>query len=117
MRNLAVVPLALLAFAPAASAPAAPAPSSVPRNGDIRLTPPDRCRPDAPRVADSPGTVAAQRLDQLPAGNLDFAVMREVDGCPEPVTIREGYGAMGTRDRPAKRADRPALPRARQLGR
>lgn len=101
MRNLAVVPLALLAFASAASAPAAP--SSAARNGDIRLTSPGRCRSDSPRVADSPGTVAAQRLDRLPAGNLDLAVMREVDGCPEPVTIREGYGAMGARSRPAKR--------------
>ncbi|MEA3012252.1 MAG: hypothetical protein QOD42_797 [Sphingomonadales bacterium] len=115
MRNLAIVPLALLAFASAAGAPAAP--SSAPRNGAIRLTPADRCRSDAPRVADSPGTVAAQRLDQLPAGNLDLAVMREVDGCPEPVTIREGYGAMGARPRPAKREERPALPRARLLGR
>lgn len=117
MPNLAVVPLALLALASAASAPAAPAPSSVPRNGDIRLTSPDRCRPDAPRVADFAGTVAAQRLDRLPAGNLDLAVMREVDGCPEPVTVREGYGAMGMRTGPAKRSERPALPRARLLGR
>lgn len=116
MRNLAAIPLALLAFASAASAPAAPAPSSVPRNGDIRLTSPDHCRADAPRVADSPGTVAAQRLDQLPAGNLDLAVMREVGGCPEPVTIREGYGAMGTHS-PPKRTNRPSLPRARLLGR
>jgi len=115
MRNLAVVPLALLAFASGASAPAAP--SSAPRNGDIRPTSPDRCRADAPRVADSPGRVAAQRLDTLPAGNLDLAVMREVGGCPEPVTIREGYGAMGTRPAPAKRAERPAPPRARLLGR
>ena len=116
MRHLAVVPLALLAFASAAGAPAAPAPSSVPRNGDIRPTPPDRCRSDAPRAADFAGTVAAQRLDRLPAGNLDLAVMREVDGCPEPVTVREGYGAMGTNS-PPRRTERPSLPRARLLGR
>ncbi|HEV7661504.1 MAG TPA: hypothetical protein VGO55_16820 [Allosphingosinicella sp.] len=116
MRNLGIVPLAVLALASAVGAPAAPAPSSAPRHGDIRLTPPERCRPGEPRVADFAGTVAAQRLDQLPAGNLDLAVMREVDGCPEPVTIREGYGAMGTRVSPT-RTVRPSLPRAHLLGR
>jgi hypothetical protein len=92
MRDLAIIPLAFLAFA-SAVAPAA-APSSAARNGDIRLAYSEGCRSDSPRVADAPGTVGARRLDQLPAGNLDLAVMREVGGCPEPVTIREGYGAM-----------------------
>ena len=101
MRSLAILPLAFLASASAAGAPAAP--SSVQRNGDIRATAPDHCRSNAPRIADAPDTVPARRLDHLPAGNLDLAVMREVDGCPEPVTIREGYGAMGTRDRRARR--------------
>jgi hypothetical protein len=115
MRNLAVIPLALLAFA-SAGAPAA-APSSAPRNGDVRLASPDHCRSDAPRIADAPGTVAPRRLDRLPAGNLDLAVMREVGGCPEPVTIREGYGAMGAPPAAATRRQRPALPRGRLLGR
>jgi hypothetical protein len=44
-------------------------------------------------------------------------VMREVNGCPEPVTVREGYGAMGERSTPARRNERPALPRGRLLGR
>jgi hypothetical protein len=115
MRFLAVIPLALLAVS-AAGAPAAP-PASVPSSGEIRLAAPGHCQSAAPRVADAPATVGAQRLDQLPAGNLDLAVMRQVDGCPEPVTIREGYGATGARSRPATRAERPALPRARLLGR
>jgi hypothetical protein len=52
----------------------------------------------------------------IPAGNLDLAVMREVGGCPEPVTMRDGYGAMGARSSPATRDGRPARPRARLLG-
>ena len=30
------------------------------------------------------------RLDRLPAGNLELAVQREVDGCIEPTIIRYG---------------------------
>ncbi|HEY0013519.1 MAG TPA: hypothetical protein VGB79_11805 [Allosphingosinicella sp.] len=39
-----------------------------------------------------------RRLDELPPGNLQLAVMREVDGCPEPVIVHYGIGA-GTAER------------------
>ena len=34
------------------------------------------------------------RLGELPPGNLHLAVMREVDGCQEPVIVGYGFGAM-----------------------
>jgi hypothetical protein len=34
-----------------------------------------------------------KRLDELPPANLMLAVVREVDGCNEPVVVRYGYGA------------------------
>jgi len=34
-----------------------------------------------------------QRLGELPAGDLSLAVQREVNGCVEPVIVREGIGA------------------------
>jgi hypothetical protein len=44
------------------------------------------------RRADAPSKLEARRLDELPPGNLILAVMREVDGCVEPVIVRYGYG-------------------------
>jgi hypothetical protein len=125
MRVLAAFPLAFLAFAsagapaaPSASVPQPAAPSaSVPRDGEIRLTAPDHCRSDEPRIANAPGRVGAERLDRLPPGRLDLAVMRQVNGCPEPVTVAENYGVAGTRPTLVKRAERPALPRTRLLDR
>lgn len=39
----------------------------------------------------------AQRLGELPAGDLSLTVQREVNGCVEPVIVREGVGAFGER--------------------
>lgn len=36
--------------------------------------------------------VAPRRLDDLPPGNLELAVQREVDGCIEPTIIRQDVG-------------------------
>lgn len=42
----------------------------------------------------------AQRLGELPAADLSLAVQRQVNGCVEPVIVREGIGAFGaTRQR------------------
>jgi hypothetical protein len=110
MRFLAVFPLALL---PLASAPAAVPSPGIPQSGEIRITPPAHCDPNSNVLrTDSPGTVESRRLDQLPPGRLDLAVMRQVDGCPQPVTVREGYGAFG---RPEAAKPR-AVPRVRLLG-
>jgi hypothetical protein len=113
MRFLAALPLALLPLASAASAPPT---GAIPRGGEILLTPPAHCDPVTNVVrTDAPGTVTARRLDQLPPGRLDLAVMRQVDRCPQPVTVREGYGAFGSREA-SKPAVAPAVPPVRLLG-
>lgn len=48
------------------------------RGGGVQTSPPPRLR----------------RLDELPSGNLELAVMREVDGCIEPTIIAQGFGAV-----------------------
>jgi hypothetical protein len=104
MRFLAVIPLALLSMGaappnqpdrPAASAPeatATKAPRAEALPGEILLTGPAHCIDAEPRRTDGQ-TLGPRRLDQLPQGNLSLTVMREVNGCPQPTTIREGYGA------------------------
>ena len=44
------------------------------------------------------------RLGELPPGDLHLAVMREVDGCQEPVIVRHDMG--GSRAAPAQPARR-----------
>jgi hypothetical protein len=34
----------------------------------------------------------ARRLDQLPPGNIELTVQREMDGCIEPVIVHYGVG-------------------------
>jgi hypothetical protein len=45
-----------------------------------------------------------RRLDELPSGDLHLTVMREVEGCQEPVIVRQGYGAVA--EEPAGRSRR-----------
>ena len=107
MRKLALIPLALLCIGAAPSqgpsAPAAPskAPRPEARPGEMLLTPPAHC-PDAEPRRTTGQTLAPQRLDQLPQGDLSLAVMREVDGCPQSTTIREGFGAPAFRTAPGR---------------
>ena len=110
MRLLAAIPLALLTFAAGVAA-------AVPQDGEIRLAAPDHCDPirNVLRTGAS-GGAEARRLDRLPAGNLDLAVVRQVNNCPQPVTIREGIGATGAQP-PAKTQRTPLRPRARLLAR
>ena len=111
MRLLGAIPLALLTL------PATALAAAVPQDGEIRLAVPAHCDPIRNVLrTDAPGRAEARRLDRLPAGNLDLAVMRRIDSCPEPVTIREGIGA--TSAQPATKVQRtPLQPRARLLGR
>jgi hypothetical protein len=39
--------------------------------------------------------VRAKRLGELPPGDLTLTVLNRVGDCIEPVTVRQGYGAMG----------------------
>ena len=58
-----------------------------------QAAPENRCDPMEPRFADQTGEVPrAQRLDTLPGANLHLAVQREVDGCIEPVVVRQDIG-------------------------
>jgi hypothetical protein len=34
-----------------------------------------------------------RRLGELPPGDLQLAVVREIDGCQEPVIVRQDFGA------------------------
>lgn len=114
MRWFAAIPLALLPLAAGAAAPTATVEVILP---DEAASVADRCDPIRNvRRADTPAATGAQRLIDLPPGNLDLAVMRRIGDCPEPVTIREGYGAFEG-PRAAKRPRTPAPPRALLLGR
>jgi hypothetical protein len=112
MRKLAFVPLVLLcigATAPAhgglrtvsPDATAARAVGPEAQAGEIVLTPPAHCVDAEPRRTQGQ-PLGPQRLDQLPQGRLTLTVLREVDGCPQPATIREGYGAPAFRAEPRR---------------
>ncbi len=59
------------------------------------------CRSDQVHRAKRGDAPAARRLGELPPGNLELAVLREVDGCREPVIVRYGIGAAA--GQPARR--------------
>lgn len=41
--------------------------------------------------------VEPRKLGELPPGDLHLTVVREVEGCPEPTVVRQGYGAVKER--------------------
>ena len=104
MRFLAVVPLALLSIgaAPADQANrsagplAAKSPPESALPGEILPTPPGHCIEAEPRRTEGQ-RLGPRRLDQLPQGRLSLTVMREVNGCPQPTIVREGYDAAPSR--------------------
>lgn len=117
MRNLAFIPVALLCMgaaapqpnaaqpAPPAAASANPSKSLSPQQGlpgEILLAPPAHCSLDTEPRRTQGQTLMPQRLDQLPQGNLSLTVMREVNGCPQSTTVREGYGAPAFRAEPGR---------------
>jgi hypothetical protein len=53
-----------------------------------------------------------KRLDELPSANLTLAVLREIDGCNEPVVVRYGYGS-GFEPLKSPEAETPRLPKAK----
>lgn len=77
-------------------------------------------QPASPAPAHNPNKFAASRLDcmandvrhatqgrqgrfnrlgELPPGDLQLAVVRQVEGCQQPVIVRQGYGAMAQPER------------------
>ena len=111
MRVIAAATLILMPLAAAASQPQAqpqaPRIQAAPRDAQAAKPICDRFG----RVEQARGRVvlrqpsaSAQRLDQLPPGDLSLTVMRSVNGCVEPVIVREGYGDPAFRNgRPPRR--------------
>jgi hypothetical protein len=93
---MAFVPLAGLAIAAtAAIGPSAPPAEPGARNpfATASSPPAERCRnPRTQHAARPERNLRPQRLDELPAGNLELTVLRQVDGCAEPAILREGLG-------------------------
>ena len=69
-------------------APAAQAPGTQPMAG---LGTGICTRPDL-LPAQEAGALRAKPRGELPPGELRLAVMREIDGCQEPVIVRYGFG-------------------------
>ena len=51
-----------------------------------------KCQRATVRHAGQSEALRPRRFNELPAGRLELAVMREVDGCPIPAVVREGLG-------------------------
>ena len=87
---LAVLPLAAAATPgrPAPHATGAAAPAKCDRFG--RMEQASVLRQAGPR---------AQRLDQLPPGDLHLTVDRQIDGCHQPTIVRQNFGGAAFRPR------------------
>ena len=96
MRLTAFMLAALLSAASSAAQP--PAPTRVPARPPVAA--PSSlgtvtCLRDLRRDAGSrPAATRPQRLGELPPGDLQLTVIRQVDGCYEPVIVRQGFGAV-----------------------
>ena len=105
MRILAAATLTLLPLAATAAQPqAAPPAASPPAAGQRAAPEKPRCDRFARVEHAGDGAVLQaprRRLDELPAGDLHLTVERVVDGCREPVIVRQGYGIV--REEPAGR--------------
>ena len=86
----ALLSAASSAAQPPASAPARPPLAAPPTLGT------GTCLSDLRREAGSaPAASRPRRLGELPPGDLQLTVMREIEGCHEPVIVRQGFGAAG----------------------
>ncbi len=88
----------LLGFALAPSASAA-APPAIPSQAKDGFASPsldegerDKCLNPSVRQAEEQAGNRARRLDQLPPGRLEFAVLREVGGCVIRAMVHENVG-------------------------
>jgi hypothetical protein len=105
------LPVLVAALALSLGPASAKAPSSSPISGSS----PFDCNNNLLHYAHKDGKAAGlRRLGELPPGNLHLTVVREVDGCHEPVIVRYGIG-MGERETPASRAPLQMPPRPRLI--
>ena len=99
------------AIALPAGSTAAPPPTSAKPQATASSTQ-AACRSANLHRADSPPKLEMKRLDELPPANLMLAVVREVEGCNEPVIVRYGYRTGFGAPR-APEAEAPTVPRAK----
>ena len=73
--------------------------------GSKLMLPGQKC-PDNPALRHTvgPDRPVTRNLGELPPGNLQFAVVRNVGGCVEPVIVRYGLGG-----EPSRQGATPAL--------
>jgi hypothetical protein len=95
MRMIPAMTLALLPLA-AAAAPTRPAPHANSASASAKCDRFGRMEQATVLRRAGPG---AQRLDQLPPGDLHLTVERQVNGCHQAVIVRENIGGAAFRPR------------------
>ncbi len=100
----------LIALA-AIAVPLASTPAHTPSAEEARVRPLGGARSDCRRAdlypADSAIKGRFNRLGELPPGELVLTVYREVDGCPDPLIVRQGYGFGEPGGEPSSQTGRP----------
>ena len=94
MRILIVAAALALPAGPRLAQPASPAPNPNKFAG-ARLD----CMANRVQHADLWQKPKFNRLGDLPPGDLQLAVVRQVEGCQQPVIVRQGYGALARPER------------------
>lgn len=97
--RLAFLALALALPATSSAQPAAPPSGAAAPHRLLDNAVPSRFCGDYMKVRPirSPGGPKARRLGELPPGDLTLTVLNRVGDCIEPVTLRQGYGAIDGR--------------------
>ncbi|MET1112253.1 MAG: hypothetical protein ABWX67_12070 [Allosphingosinicella sp.] len=96
--RLAFLALALTVPAASSALPGAAPPSAAPHRPAGAAMPSRFCRDEMKvRPTRSRAGPKAMRLGELPPGDLTLTVVNRVGDCIEPVTIRQGYGAIDGR--------------------
>ena len=92
MRHLILAVALVLPAGPSVAQPASPtSPAANPNKfAGSRLD----CMASRVQHADLGRAGKFSKLGDLPPGDLILGVVRQVDGCQEPVVVRQGYGAM-----------------------
>ncbi|HEX8512701.1 MAG TPA: hypothetical protein VF688_06290 [Allosphingosinicella sp.] len=95
--RLAFLALALTVSAASSALPATPSPAAQAAERVVHSAMPSRfCRDDLKvRPIRSPQAARPRRLGELPPGDLTLTVLNRVGECIEPVTVRQGFGALG----------------------
>ena len=92
-----------LSWAPASLADTPPVTTAADQSGPVARTPTlgtltrkDCAGPTGHMAGRKDQGARARRLDQLPPGRLEYAVFREVGGCPIRAVVHENIGRQGS---------------------